>query len=176
MDFIRSLDSSKLLQVGVGLSFVLSTYPSSSYNFPLFLFGSYIQESTEAIQSLTTFTVLIAVSALFDLFTLFSSDYSIWTKIILLALIALKVPTFFAFSASLRQRGGEFSLGVGGPNLSGPTLWSMPGGFTSSGNDRYQTADDDASFVRASRPPAPAPAQPAPGPPSTAPPGAYQVV
>ncbi|KAJ2920335.1 hypothetical protein MD484_g220, partial [Candolleomyces efflorescens] len=175
MDFIRSLDTGKLLLGGTTISFTLSTIPSLSYNFPLFLFGTYIQESSEAILSLKTFTVLIAASIFFDFYSLFTTGLSFWAKILLLALILLKVPTFFAFGASLRQRGGEFGLNVGGANLSGPTIWAMPGGFTSSSNDRYQTVDDDASFVRASRPPAPPPAAP-PASNQAAPPGAYQTV
>ncbi|TEB35036.1 hypothetical protein FA13DRAFT_1811583 [Coprinellus micaceus] len=175
MDFIRSLDSNRLLQVGTALSFAVSTNPSVTYNLPLFLFGTSIQDSSEAINSLKTFTVAIAFSGLFDIFALLKGTLSIYGSFLVVLLILLKVPTFFAFAASLRQRGGELSLGVGGANLSGPTLWSMPGGFTSSGNDRYQTVDDDASFVRTSRPPAPAPAQ-SPAANQAAPPGAYQTV
>lgn len=158
---------------------MISTVPSVAYNFPLFLFGSYIQESSEAVGSLKTFTVLLPFSALYDLVSLINQSYSTWHKLLVFLVILLKVPVFFAFASSLRQRGFEIGLGVGGPNLSGPTLWSMPGGFTSTGDDRYQTVDDDASFVRANRPPAPTPshnAPPMPTPATQAAPGAYQTV
>jgi hypothetical protein len=70
MDFVQGLDSSKLVLGGVvsfsiillfrrrqhpswqGLSFFLSVFSSPPYNLPIFLFGAYAQEQTEAIQSL----------------------------------------------------------------------------------------------------------------------------
>jgi hypothetical protein len=70
MDFVQALDPSKLVLGGVvsffiihpfrrfqrsswqALSFFLSLFSSPSYNLPIYLFGAYAQEQTEAIQSL----------------------------------------------------------------------------------------------------------------------------
>ncbi|EAU92991.2 hypothetical protein CC1G_06711 [Coprinopsis cinerea okayama7 len=178
MDFIQSLDSSKLTLYGTALSFLLSTTPALSYNFPLFLFGTYIQEQNDAVQSLQTFTGLLAASILFDVISFFTIQHTFWTSILTVFLLLLKVPTFLAFTAALRQRGSELSLGMGGANIQGATLWAMPGGFTSNSRDGYQPVDDDA-FVRPAHqsiptnPPMP---QPAPANPAPAPPGAYQNV
>ena len=82
-------------------------------------------------------SVAIALSGVYELFTLFGDSLRWWAKLLLVMLIALKVctapssgltrltliqvPTFFAFSAALRQRGGELTIGVGSVNINGPT-------------------------------------------------------
>ncbi|KIK06987.1 hypothetical protein K443DRAFT_88328 [Laccaria amethystina LaAM-08-1] len=150
MDFVQGLDPSKLVLAGTALSFFLSLFVSPAYNFPLFLFGIYAQENnTEASQSLQTFTGLLGVSALFDIVWMLKSEQNGWAKFLTFCLLILKIPTFFAFLSTTRQRGGQF--GNLGPNLGGPTVWSMPGGFTSGGRDGYQTVEDD-NFIRSARP------------------------
>jgi hypothetical protein len=57
-------------------------------------------------------------------------------------------------------------------------VWSMPGGFTSSGREGYQTVDEEP-FIRNVRPTPPAPHRPGNvAPPADVPtaPGAYQAV
>ncbi|CAA7265793.1 unnamed protein product [Cyclocybe aegerita] len=171
MDFIQTLDPSKLVLAGTGLSFLISLGVSPSYNFPLFLFGCYAQETTEAAQSLQTFTDLLGASVLFDTVWMIKNHQHGFFKFLNICLLLLKLPTFLAFANAVRQRGGQ--LGLGSNNLSGPTLWSMPGGFTSNAREGYQTVDDD-TFVRNARP-APASQRPAPPTEQTAP-GAYQTV
>ncbi|KAH6917375.1 hypothetical protein BKA70DRAFT_1418126 [Coprinopsis sp. MPI-PUGE-AT-0042] len=180
MDFVRSLDTSKLLLLGTGLSFCISVIPSLAYNLPIFLFGTFLQDQQEASQSLQTFSGLLAVSAFFDLYSFFRSapTHNFLTTVITLLLLFVKVPTLLAFSAALRQRGGDMGLGIGGQNLQGATLWSMPGGFTSGNRDGYEQVDDNSTFVRPPHTSIPAnPSMPAPQvPASQAPPGAYQNV
>ncbi|PPQ80832.1 hypothetical protein CVT25_001957 [Psilocybe cyanescens] len=185
MDFVQTLDPSKLVLAGTGLSFVLSIAATPPYNLAIFLFGCYAQEAAEGSQSLQTFTGLLGVSTIFDVVWMIKNEQHGLFKFLTVCLLLLKVgfpgllPTFFAFANALRQRGAQFSLGSA--NLGGPTgiialiLWSMPGGFTSNGREGYQTVDDDA-FVRGIRtaPSVPHKAAPAAEPPSA--PGAYQSV
>ncbi|KAF5375229.1 hypothetical protein D9758_000261 [Tetrapyrgos nigripes] len=194
MDFVQSLDPSKarlgwsvlvipsqwilgssgsLLQVLD--SFLLLMHTSIKYNFPLYLFGFYAQENSEAVQSLQTFTGLLGVSMLYDIIWMIKYEQSGFIKFLTIVLLLLKVPTFLAFGLAARQRGAQFGgLGIRGSDLSGPTVWSMPGGFTSSGREGYQTVDEE--------PPLPPPptqhSRPAAPPPPSGPqaPGAYQSV
>jgi len=149
-DFVQNLDPSRLVLAGAVMSFVVSPFGAPSYNLPIFLFGVYTQEQSEAIQSMKIFTGLVGVSALFDLIYIFSANaQSTWLKLILFLVMMLKAPTFLTFAAALRQRGAQFS-GLGN-NFSGNTVWSMPGGFTSlsGARDGYEAVDDP--------PPAPVP-------------------
>jgi len=175
MDFVQSLDPSKLVLAGTALSFLLSIAATPPYNLPLFLFGCYAQEATEATQSLQIFTGLLGVSSVFDIVWMIKNEQNGFFKFLTVCLLLLKVPTLLAFANALRQRGGQFG-GLGSANLGGPTVWSMPGGFTSGGREGYQTVDDDA-FVRNIRPGPPVPQKAAP-PPADLPaaPGAYQSV
>ncbi|THV04943.1 hypothetical protein K435DRAFT_961660 [Dendrothele bispora CBS 962.96] len=178
MDFVQSLDPSKLVLVGASLSFILSGVRAPPYNFPLYLFGYYAQENSEAVQSLQTFTGLLGVSIIYDIVWMSTNGQHGFIRFLNIVLILLKLPTFLAFGLAARQRGSQFggSLGVRGGDLSGPTVWSMPGGFTSMGRDGYQTVDDDIPAPppqRTSVPPA-APAGPPQAP--NAAPGAYQSV
>ncbi|KAI3622601.1 hypothetical protein WG66_015325 [Moniliophthora roreri] len=177
MDFIQSLDPSKLVLAGTWLSFILSPFSAPFYNLPIFLFGVYTQENTEAFQSLQTFTALLGGSCIWDIIWMTQNSQHGFIKFLTVLLLILKVPTFFAFGLSLRQRGAQFSgLGIRGSDL----IWSMPGGFTSTGRDGYQAMDEERP-VETSRP-APRPAPPTtaptaatPAPPTTnAGPGAYQ--
>ncbi|KAF9015169.1 hypothetical protein BDQ17DRAFT_1340602 [Cyathus striatus] len=153
MDFVQSLDPTKLVLAGTILSFLLSPFLSPSYNLPIFLFGTYARESTESIQSLQTFTGLLGLSAMFDIIWMTRNDQNGFLLLLTILLLLLKVPTFFAFAAALRQRGSQLGgLGLGGADLAGATVWSMPGGFTSSGREGYQTVDDEDNF-RSGRPP-----------------------
>ncbi|KAK7058957.1 hypothetical protein VNI00_001581 [Paramarasmius palmivorus] len=183
MDFIQSLDPSKLVMGGTWLSFVLSPFSAPPYNLPIFLFGFYAQENTEAFQSLQMFkfTALLGGSCIWDIVWMTRNQQHGFIIFLSVVLLILKIPTFLAFGLSLRQRGAQFSgLGIRGGDLSGPTVWSMPGGFTSGGRDGYQAMDEERP-VEASRPasrPVP-PANPTgapPPPPSTnaGGPGAYQ--
>ncbi|KAM5536186.1 hypothetical protein V8D89_010085 [Ganoderma adspersum] len=177
-DFVQALDPSKLVIVGAAMSFATSVFSAPVYNLPIFLFGVLAQEGSEAIQSLQTFTYLLAGSMLFDVIWM-STNYQNWfARLVTVLLLILKFPTIFAFVTSLRQRGGSFSgLNIRGNDLSGATVWSMPGGFTSNfgGRDGYQNVEDPAPAPKPSLsvpPPQPAPQ---PAPPQTAP-GAYQNV
>ncbi|KAF8909029.1 hypothetical protein CPB84DRAFT_1766721 [Gymnopilus junonius] len=173
MDFIQTLDPSKLVLAGTGLSFVLSIAASPPYNLPILLFGCYVQETAEATQSLQTFTALLGISTFFDIAWMIKNEQHGFFKFLTVCLLLLKIPTTFAFVNALRQRGAQFG-GLGSANLSGPTVWSMPGGFTSNAREGYQTVEDD-SFVRNIRP---APSVPHKSAPATEPaaPGAYQNV
>jgi len=162
-DFIQALDPAKLVLVETALSFISSPFSGPSYNLPIFLFGTYAQENTEATQSLQTFTGLLGASVLFDLYWMFAVEQGIIIKLITIIVFLLKIPTFLAFGTALRARGsGQFGgLGIGEGNLNGPTVWSMPGGFTSGGNDGgYQTVDEESAPQAYKQ----APAQPAPPP------------
>lgn len=77
-DFAQALDPSKLVLVEAvsslismtakgsailqGLSFITSAFTAPVYNLPLFLFGMYAQENTEAVQSLQAVSHLARVS------------------------------------------------------------------------------------------------------------------
>ncbi|KDR84998.1 hypothetical protein GALMADRAFT_308768 [Galerina marginata CBS 339.88] len=173
MDYIQTLDPSKLVLAGTGLSFLLSLAATPPYNLPIFLFGCYAQEVAEATQSLQTFTALLGVSTVFDIVWMIKNEQHGFFKFLTVCLLLLKIPTLLAFVNALRQRGSQFG-GLGSANLGGPTVWSMPGGFTSNGREGYQTVDDDA-FVRNIRPAQSVPHKSAPTAEPAAP-GAYQAV
>ncbi|KIM48194.1 hypothetical protein M413DRAFT_439911 [Hebeloma cylindrosporum] len=177
MDFAQTLDPSKLVLAGTGLSFILSIGAAPPYNLPIFLFGCYAQEATEAAQSLQVFTALLGASTFFDIVWMIKNDQNGFFKFLTVCLLLLKLPTLLAFMNALRQRGGQFA-GLGSANLGGPTVWSMPGGFTSNAREGYQTVDEEP-FVRNVRPTPPAPHRPGNvATPTEAPaaPGAYQSV
>ncbi|KAA1471474.1 hypothetical protein DENSPDRAFT_837483 [Dentipellis sp. KUC8613] len=171
-EFIQGLDPSKLVLAETALAAVISPFASASYNLPIFLFGIYAQENTEAVLSLQVFTSLVGASAILDIIWMIRNEQNWLIRLISILILVMKAPTFLAFAGALRSRGAQFSgLGVRGGDLTGPTVWSMPGGFTSS-RDGYQTVDEREPEV--SRNPAP------PGPPSApsapAAPGGYQTV
>jgi len=177
MDFVQTLDPSKLVLASTGLSFVLSIGISPPYNLPIFLFGCYAQEATEAAQSLQVFTALLGASTFFDIIWMIKNDQNGFFKFFTVCLLLLKLPTLLAFVNAFRQRGGQFA-GLGSSNLGGPTVWSMPGGFTSNGREGYQTVNDEP-FIRNIRPTPAAPHRPGSAalPADTpAAPGAYQSV
>jgi len=177
-EWLQQLDPSKLILAETVLSFAVSPFTTPTYNLPIFLFGMYAQENTEGVQSLQTFTGLVGVSVIFDIIYMAQNQQNWFTRMITILILILKVPTFFAFGLALRQRGAQFS-GLGG-DLSGPTVWSMPGGFTSSsGREGYQNVDEEphVQTLRAptsqSRPQGLPPSAPG-AQPSTA--GVYQTV
>ncbi|PIL31961.1 hypothetical protein GSI_06665 [Ganoderma sinense ZZ0214-1] len=186
-DFVQALDPSKLVIVGTAMSFVASAFSAPVYNLPVFLFGVLAQESSEAIQSLQTFTYLLAGSMLFDVIWMSRNSQNWFARLVTVLLLILKAnsstrktqfPTIFAFVTALRQRGGSFSgLNIRGNDLSGATVWSMPGGFTSSfgARDGYQNVEDPAPTPKPSLSVPPPQPVPQPVPPQAAP-GAYQNV
>jgi len=173
MDFVRLLDPSKLVLAGTAIAFFISIFASPSYNLPIFLFGCYAQENTEALQSLQTFTGLLGISMIFDIIWMAKNDQHGFARFLSISLLILKLPTFFAFANSLRQRGSQFG-GIG--SSGGPTVWSMPGGFTSGGGEGYQTVDDEPFIRNTSRPAAPPHRTPIPTTAEPAAPGAYQSI
>jgi len=156
-ELVQALDPGTLLQVEIALSFLTTPFSGgATYNFPLFLFGMYAYENIEAAQSLQTFTTLLGVSALFDVFWMITSQQAALMLMLTIVIFFVKIPMFLSFGAALRQRGrgGFGGLGVGGDNLNGPPIWSMPGGFGSGGD--YQSIDEE------NPPPAPAKSTPPP--------------
>jgi len=151
------------------LSFVISPFKSPSYNLPIFLFGLYAQENTESVQSLQTFTGLLGVSTIFDIIYMARHGQNWFTRMITIFILILKLPTFFAFALVLRQRGAQFSgLGIREGDLNGPTVWTMPGGFTSSGREGYHSVGEEPQIQTPRAPisqsrPSQAPPAPTPG-------------
>ncbi|KAI9567803.1 hypothetical protein HD554DRAFT_2314505 [Boletus coccyginus] len=175
-DFVQGLDPGKLVLSGAALSFVLSPFAAPAYNLPIFLFGALVHESSDAVQSLKLFSGVLSASIFSDLVWVFNNDQGGFTKFLFFLLWLLKArwssrlfPTAAAFLATLRQRGSQF-MGLGA-DVSGPTVWSMPGGFTSGGREGYQVVDDEPRTTSVPRGPPPPPKttvvaptpQPAPG-------------
>ncbi|KAI4526833.1 hypothetical protein EV122DRAFT_276722 [Schizophyllum commune] len=176
MDFVQGLDPSKLVLAETALSFLLSPFAAPPYNLPIFLFGAYAQENAEAAQSLQTFTGMLGVSAIFDIIWMARHEQNGFIKFLTVILLLLKIPTFAAFALAMRQRGS--GLNLRGSDITGPTVWSMPGGFTSSAREGYQTVDDDQPPpppARSAPQQPPAPVQPLGANPPQAP-GGYQNV
>ncbi|TFK77091.1 hypothetical protein BDN72DRAFT_830260 [Pluteus cervinus] len=177
MEFAQSLDPSKLLLVSTGLSFALALFESPSYNLPVLLFGSYAQENTESAQPLQTFTGLLGASVLFDLIWMAKHDQPGIVRLLTVVLFLLKIPTVLAVASALRQRGSQFGgLGLRPNDLSGPTIWSMPGGFTSEGRSEYQPVDEERPSQPPPVRPLPTTSMPMPQPvqPTIPVPGGYQ--
>ncbi|KLO14447.1 hypothetical protein SCHPADRAFT_939516 [Schizopora paradoxa] len=185
-EFIQNLDPRNIIAIEAVLSFATSPFVAPSYNLPIFLFGVYAQESVESNQSLKLFSGLLGASILMDFIWLSRNTQNWFIKLLCILILILKLPTVMASLASLRQRGEQLSgLGIRGGDLSGPTVWSMPGGFSSQfggGRGGYETVDDEpeprprpaAPQVHVSPPAAPPPpANAAPPPPA---PGGYQAV
>ncbi|KDQ63751.1 hypothetical protein JAAARDRAFT_29782 [Jaapia argillacea MUCL 33604] len=169
-DFVQGLDPAKLVLVETIMSFSISAFTAPSYNLPLFLFGIYVQENSDAIISLKTFTGLLGVSGLFDLLYMANYELHWFVKLVLILIFFLKVPTFLAFGLALRSRGAQFS-GLGN-NISGNTVWSMPGGFTGfggGGREGYESVEEPSTNHTK-------PVAPPPPPQSGQAPGAYQSV
>ncbi|KAI0094899.1 hypothetical protein BDY19DRAFT_915180 [Irpex rosettiformis] len=121
-DFIQALDPAKLVLVETALSFATSAFAAPVYNLPIFLFGTYAQEASEATQSLQTFTVIVAVSILYDIIWLARNKQNWLIRILTILILILKAPTVLAFAAALRQRGSQFSgISFSGNNLTGAT-------------------------------------------------------
>ncbi|KAJ3719946.1 hypothetical protein EV361DRAFT_515220 [Lentinula raphanica] len=174
MDFVQGLDPSKLALFGTGFSFFLSGFSAPSYNLPIFLFGMYAQENADtAFLPLQTFTGLLGASVFYDIIWMARNEQGGFIKFLSIVLLLVKIPTVLAFGLKARQRGAQFSgLGIRGNDISGPTVWAMPGGFSSTAG--YQNLDDETPSQQAQRPAAPAP--PAGPPPAQTAPGGYQSV
>ncbi|KAG1749980.1 uncharacterized protein EDB91DRAFT_1110698 [Suillus paluster] len=166
-DFIQALDPAKLVLAETALAFIISPFTVPAYNLPIFLFGSYVQESSDAAQSLTLFAGLLSASLFYDVLWMFNNEQAGFLRLLTVVLFLLKIPTAGAFLIAMRQRGGQFP-GLG-TDINGPTVWSMPGGFTSGGRDGYQTVEDETP-----RGPSKAASVPAPQPANQS--GAYQAV
>jgi len=179
-EFIQNLDPSKLVVVETVLTFI-SSVASPPYNFPLFLFGVYAQENADASQSLRLFTAMLGGSVILDIVWLSSHDQNWFFRLVSVLVLLLKAPTFFAFA--MRQRGDQFSglgsLGIRGGDLNGPTVWAMPGGFSSSRDGYTEVGEENAAAPRPPPPPvsqsSQAP-QPAVQPSTTGTAGGYQTV
>lgn len=139
-DFIQGLDPGKLVLAGTVLSFITSPFSAPPYNLPIFLLGTFAQESNDAVQSLRVFTGCLAGSVVYDLIWMITNHQHVLSKLLTVLLFLLKFPTIAVFLFTLRQRGTRFTLGT---DLGGTTVWSMPGGFTSMGREGYQTVDDE---------------------------------
>ncbi|KAH7880734.1 MAG: hypothetical protein NXY57DRAFT_1047216 [Lentinula lateritia] len=173
MDFVQGLDPSKLALFGAGFSFFLSGFTAPPYNLPIFLFGIYAQENADsAFLSLQTFTGLLGASVFYDIIWMFRNEQGGFVKFLTIILLLVKIPTFLAFGLAARQRGAQFAgLGIRGNDINGPTVWAMPGGFSSTAG--YQNVDDEISPQPATRTVAP---PSGPTAPVQAAPGAYQTV
>ncbi|TDL28442.1 hypothetical protein BD410DRAFT_780945 [Rickenella mellea] len=145
-EFAQNLDPNNLVLIEAVLSFVVSPFEAPAYNLPIFLFGIYAQENSESTQALRLFTGMLVGSIVFDIIWMIRHSQNWFIKLLSIVILIFKVPTFVAFGSALRQRGEQFAgLGVRGNDLSGPTVWSMPGGFTSLGGSRngYEPVDGD---------------------------------
>ncbi|KZT02718.1 uncharacterized protein LAESUDRAFT_705762 [Laetiporus sulphureus 93-53] len=146
-EFVQRLDPIKLVQVETALSFAVSAFDAPNYNLPIFLFGMYTQEVAEATESLKLFIYLLSASVLYDLIWMYNNHQNWFLKLITILTLALKIPTVLAFLSALRQRGAHLSgISFQGNDVGGgaTAVWSMPGGFTSSGRDGYQSVDEPA--------------------------------
>ncbi|KAF8552663.1 hypothetical protein OG21DRAFT_1498269 [Imleria badia] len=170
-DFIQGLDPGKLILGGAVLSFILSPFAAPAYNLPIFLFGALVHESSDAAQSLKLFSGLLSASILFDILWVFNNEQSTLPRFLLFLLWLLKFPTAATFLAALRQRGSQF-MGLGA-DMHGPTVWSMPGGFTSGGRDGYQVVDDEPRVNVPRGPPPPPKTTPIIAPTPQAAPGVH---
>ncbi|KAF8350057.1 hypothetical protein F5887DRAFT_412035 [Amanita rubescens] len=171
MDLVQRLDPLRLLLAETLLSFGLSLFSSPSYNFPLFLFGSYVQENSDAVQSLQTFTALLGASILFDFVWILNNEQSAIIRLLTVILALMKIPTVFVFVNIVRERHSHIA-GFGRFDSAGATVWSMPGGFTSNGREGYQPVDEERPQNNSNIRPAPILTTPTA---AQGPPGAYQV-
>jgi len=173
MEYIQTLDPIRLVLAGTALSFITAGFGDMTVNFPLYL-GGYgfllVGQQVEGADALQTLLILLASSTIFDIVHL-TIHLNWFLRLLNVLQLILKVPTCLSLAVALRSKG---NLGIRGSDLSGPTVWSMPGGFTSAGREGYQEVDDEAPA------PAPKPAAPVSSSPSKQPPqgtlGGYQSV
>ncbi|KAF8506706.1 hypothetical protein F5888DRAFT_1644641 [Russula emetica] len=125
-DFAQGLDASKLILAETLLSFIITPYTAPSYNFPLFLFGLYVQESQEAApRLLQVFAGYLGASALFDIIWLIQNHQTVVIRLISILVLLLKVPTFVAFAGTLSSRGIS-NINLRGADFGGATGESHP--------------------------------------------------
>ncbi|TYJ56420.1 hypothetical protein B9479_002823 [Cryptococcus floricola] len=140
VDRLASQDTLQLLSTATSISLIgaLSQSGTSTYNFPLFLFGIIAHELKSSNTAFRQFLILLPITGFLDLFTLLvrsQSSIITWLAIVLVTL--LKVPLWFSGGAALRERGGELGgfrgvgLPGGGANSAGQGNWNlpMPGSF-----------------------------------------------
>lgn len=141
------LDLQKLLLIETILAFATSPFTAPPYNLAIFLFGTYAQDNAENSQALKTFTGLLGVSVVFDIIWMARNEQHGLILTLTIMLLLLKIPTFLASGWALRQRGTNLG-GLQNFGGSGPTVWSMPGGFTSADGGGYQVAEPPSSASR----------------------------
>ncbi|KIL70821.1 hypothetical protein M378DRAFT_491801 [Amanita muscaria Koide BX008] len=105
MDFIQRLDPSKLVLTETVLSFALSLFTAPPYNLPIFLFGLYLQESTEAIRSQQAFTYFLGASVLFDVVWMARHEQSVIVKLFTIILMVLKASSPASVPVHMLERG-----------------------------------------------------------------------
>lgn len=157
--FIQNLDPTSLIMVEASLAAFNAVWNAPPYNLPVFLFGIYAQESQESNNPLRFFTGLLGASVIFDIIWFAKNGQNVFSRLLSIAILLFKVPTFLTVLNALRQRGEQFGgLSIRPGDMSGATVWSMPGGFSSSGGgggrDGYQNLDT-AYDVPAAAPPPP---------------------
>jgi len=164
-----------LLYVGSAISLINSTFMSPVYNFPLYLFSIYAYERENSNDSLRYATGMLGASMILDFIWLLTTHgQNGFSKAFSIILLIIKAPTVLALLNYLRTRGAGFNLGEAGSLSGGNTIWSMPGGFGSSGHGGYQAVggdrEDDLEQARPAppprQPPAPAPNNVRPAPPT----------
>ncbi|KAF8481954.1 hypothetical protein DFH94DRAFT_691588 [Russula ochroleuca] len=159
-DFAQGLDASKLILAETLLSFIISPFTAPPYNFPLFLFGLYVQESQDAAPRLLQFSGYLSASAFFDIIWLTQNHQTVVIRLCSILILLLKFPTVVAFVGTLSSRGVP-NINLSGADFGGATVWAMPGGFTSGERDGYQTVEPETQRPSPNHPPANPP--PAPG-------------
>ncbi|KAI0001629.1 hypothetical protein BJV77DRAFT_938128 [Russula vinacea] len=169
-DFAQGLDASKLILAETLLSFIISPFTAPPYNFPLFLFGLYVQESQEAAPRLLQFSGYLAASTFFDIIWLVQNHQSAVIRLFSILILLLKFPTTVAFVGTLSSRGVP-NINLSGPDFGGATgeshsrIYSVPTayntsslghawGFTSGERDGYQTVESEAQRPSPNHPPA----------------------
>ncbi|EPT04326.1 hypothetical protein FOMPIDRAFT_1028088 [Fomitopsis schrenkii] len=175
-EFLTRIDTGKLVTVETVLSALTAAFVAPSYNLPIFLFGLYAQEATEAVESLKMFTYLVIGTIPLDIVWMWRNEQGWFIKLLTILVLVLKIPTAMVLATALQTRGGNFSSfsGLRSGDVAGATVWSMPGGFTSSGREGYQTVDETVDVQT----PKPLGTTQPPPPPTTqqGAPGAYQNV
>ncbi|KAF9509361.1 hypothetical protein BS47DRAFT_161995 [Hydnum rufescens UP504] len=157
---VQSLGPQSLILAQTTIAFITAPFNAPSYNFPLFLFGTYASERSESSDSLRLFFGLLGVSIPLDLIWLIkTNDQNGLIKFLSIINLLLKAPTIFAVLNALRLRGETFpSFSHGQFGSDTQHVWSMPGGFDTgnNGTSGYQNVSDDIEAHPSSAPILPA--------------------